>query len=141
MALKRRQLLQYSAAGSLLLALPPLQGAALGAASLRTAVMPDDSALPRFAAGQLLIADTSRTTFDADGIYFYPAWGTPRPWRVSLGHNDMLEFRNPGSGQLAWVQSKLMNPLFAGKLVDDAPPGVHRLAGLPPLQVPLLPAC
>lgn len=101
--------------------------------------MPDDSALPRFAAGQLLLADTSRTTFDDDGIYFYPAWGTPRPWRVSFGHNHMLEFRDPGCGQLAWVQSRLMNPLFAGKLADAASFHIHRPAGLPPLRVPLLP--
>ncbi len=140
MGIKRRHILQYSAAGSLLAVLQPLPATARNAASLRAAVMPDDAALPRFAAGQLLVADTSRTTFDGDGIYFYPAWGSPRPWRVSLGHNHMLEFRNPGSGQLAWVQSSGMSPLFAGKLADNVPAGLRSLAGLPPLRVPVLPA-
>lgn len=136
---KRRQILQYSAAGSLLGAFAPPQVLACDGRQLCVAVMPDGLAFPRFKVGELLLVDTSKTMFDEDGVYFYPAWGNPRPWQVIAGRNHLLEFRNPGSGQLAWTQSRIMSPLFAGKLGDPAGFRMDSLQHLPSLRVPALP--
>jgi hypothetical protein len=140
MAISRRQLLRllpYSAAGTLLPSLSTLQAAGSATGSLRLCTVADDAALPRFAAGDLLLADVACTSFAGAGLYFYPAWGTPRPYLVTNVPGNLLEFRNPGSGRLLWVQSTTLGAVFAARLADDA--ATRATAGMPALQVPALP--
>jgi hypothetical protein len=109
---------------------------------LKLLVVKDDQALPRFAAGDLLLADTRHTRFAGDGIYLYPNWGAPRPYAVSMvattGASQMLEFRNPGNHQPLWTQSLALDDQFAGKLVAhfSTPPLARETRDYPLLRLP-----
>jgi hypothetical protein len=140
--IKRRLILQMAgltcAAGPvrLLLANTPV------GADLNLLVVRDDQALPRFAAGDLLLADTRHTQFEGDGIYLYPNWGAPRPYAVSLvattGAGQMLEFRNPGNQQPLWTQSLALDDQFAGKFIAhfSKPHVVSKTGDYPLLRLP-----
>jgi hypothetical protein len=130
MSIDRRRLLQYTSAGCVLAALPAIASAGT---SLRAFEVQDAVALPRFNAGDLVVADTSVSRFAGAGLYLYPSWGQPRLYEVQ-GTADWLEFRNPASGALLWTQSASFNSDFAGRVLDRAD-----VAGLPALAVPRLP--
>lgn len=134
MAIHRRRLLQYTGAGCVLAALQPTLSDA--ATTLRVLEVRDSAALPLFAPGDLLLADTTVTHFVGDGLYLYPSWGQPRPYQIrAVGQR--LEFRNPGSGTLLWTQSAGLATEFAGRVVEQS----EALAYLsyPALNVPVLP--
>jgi hypothetical protein len=136
MTIRRRQVLQYTGASCLLAALRPLQAGTTS--TLRVAEVRDGAALPKFAPGQVLLADTACNSFTGTDIYLYPAWGSPRPYLVSA-RGALLEFRNPGTGALLWVQSAGLDAAFAGKVLDVAD-SQAALAVLPLLALPALPA-
>lgn len=134
MGIHRRRLLQYTGTGCVLAALPPALTAA--ATSLRVLGVRDTAALPRFAPGDLLLADTTFTRFAGAGLYLYPSWGQPRPYQIrAVG--PLLEFRNPGSGTLLWTQTGLAAD-FAGRVLEG-PDTVALMADYPVLSVPKLP--
>ncbi len=132
MGINRRRLLQYTGAGCALVALPAIAAAT----ALRAYHVQDAVALPRFKAGDLVVADTGVTQFAGAGLYLYPAWGQPRLYEVRAT-GDRLEFRNPGSGVLLWTQSASFDSSFAGRVLDRLA-SVSLLAGLPDLDVPRL---
>ena len=135
MGIHRRRLLQYTGAGCLLSVLQPsLTGTAT---SLRVAEVRDAAALPRFAPGDLLLADTTFTRFAGDGLYLYPSWGQPRPYLVQA-RGALLEFRNPGSGNLLWTQTAGLDADFAGRILER-PRTVAYLTDYPALDVPARP--
>lgn len=136
MGIHRRRLLQYTGAAWVVSALPA--SLARAASVLRVAAVHDGAALPRFAPGTLLLADTSCTRFSGAGLYLYPAWGQPRPYHVSA-RGGLLEFRNPGSGVLLWTQSAGLDAEFAGQVLD-LPEAAALVADCPALNVPALPA-
>jgi hypothetical protein len=115
MAINRRRLLQYTGVSCALAALPAMAGAST---SLRAYEVRDAVALPRFKAGDRVVADTSISHFAGAGLYLYPAWGQPRLYEVRSTVNR-LEFRNPGSGQLLWTQSASLDSAFAGRVLDS----------------------
>jgi hypothetical protein len=122
MTIERRQLLQIA---GLTCAVSPLGTLLANAAAenhLQLVVVKDNQAMPDFAAGDTLLADTRATLYSGEGVYLYPHWGEPRPYHVSLaansGHGQMLEFRNPGTRQLLWTQSPMLDGRFAGKITD-----------------------
>lgn len=135
MAIDRRRLLQYTGLSCVLGAVP-----AMGATgtSLRAYRVQDAVALPRFAAGDRVVADISVNGFAGAGLYLYPAWGQPRLYQVQAVAGNRLEFRNPGSGKLLWTQSASLDSAFAGRVVDPlesaAAPALPELAvsGRPP---------
>lgn len=134
MSINRRRLLQYTSVGCALAALPAV---ATAAASLRIYQVQDTLALPRFKAGDLVVADTSVTQFVGAGLYLYPAWGQPRLYDIQATA-DRLEFRNPGSGMLLWNQSASLDSTFAGR-VPNGLESADLVAGVPDLTVPRLP--
>jgi hypothetical protein len=134
MSMSRRSLLQYTGAGCALALLPSVASAA---ATLRRYKVQDAVALPRFAAGDVVVADTAITRFGAPGLYLYPAWGQPRLYAINA-RADRLEFRNPGSLQLLWTQSRALAPDFAGKVLEGTQ-ATALPADCSPLSVPLLP--
>lgn len=135
MMISRRSLLQYTSTSCALALLAPVQA---GTRSLRMYEVRDGVAAPRFIAGTRVIADASMTAFDGDGLYLYPAWGTPRLYAVhAVG--TRLEFRNPGSGVLLWTQTAGFAPGFAGKVMDTESRAASASAW-PALRVPTLPA-
>jgi hypothetical protein len=90
-------------------------------------------ALPRFRAGDRVLADSSAIHFSGAGLYLYPAWGQPRLYEVRASANR-LEFRNPGSGQLLWTQSADFDSAFAGRVLDQRA-SVANQADIPALAV------
>jgi hypothetical protein len=134
MSIDRRRLLQYTGAACALAALPPLAAAG---SPLRAYRVQDSVALPRFNAGDVVVADTGVTQFAGAGLYLYPAWGQPRLYAVQAARGR-LEFSNPGTGQLLWTQSAGLESAFAGKVLDPAV-SAPLLAGLTELAVPRLP--
>ena len=144
MTIKRRQVLQIAgftwAAGPL----GNLLADTAAESDLQLLVLKDGQALPVFAAGDLLLADTRETRYSGDGIYLYPHWGEPRPYHVGLvayGQRQVLEFRNPGNQQLLWTQSIELDNRFAGKLKEhfSKPHVVSKTGTYPVLRLPALP--
>lgn len=135
MSISRRALLQYTGTGCALTLVAP---AIAAAPTLRAYEVRDDVALPRFAAGTRVVADTALDAFDGDGLYLYPTWGEPRLYAVRAT-GGLLEFRNPGSGQLLWTQSAGFEARFAGRVVETGAPEAFA-AAWPALSVPRLPA-
>ncbi len=135
MPIHRRRLLQVAGAGCALAALPTALTASTTA--LRVHQVQDSVALPVFAAGDLVVADTGVTQFAGAGLYLYPSWGQPRLYEVQAAGNR-LEFRNPGSGLLLWTQSAGLEATFAGRLLDK-PEAAALLVVYPSLTVPSLP--
>ena len=133
MCVSRRNMLLFAGGGCALVLLPVTLRAS---SSLCQYEVRDTVALPRFNAGDVVIADSGVHAFAGDGLYLYPSWGQPRLYEVRA-LADRLEFRNPGSGQLLWTQSHAL-AAFAGKVVDAAQTG-RLLAELPVLAVPTLP--
>jgi hypothetical protein len=134
MGINRRRLLQYTGAGCALAALPAIATAT----ALRAYQVQDAVALPRFKAGDRVVADTRVTRFAGTGLYLYPAWGQPRLYEVQATAGR-LEFRNPGSGVLLWTQSASLDSTFAGRVLERLESATP-LDGLPDLAVPGLPA-
>jgi hypothetical protein len=130
MAINRRRLLQYTGASCALAALPALGDAS---SSLRMYEVRDAVALPRFRAGDRVVADSSVVDFAGAGLYLYPAWGQPRLYEVRAAESR-LEFRNPGSGQLVWTQSANLDSAFAGRVLDLSESAAIQ-AGIPNLAV------
>lgn len=133
MSISRRNLLQYAGASCALALVPELAAAD----TLRRYQVSDAAALPRFAAGDVLVADTAIAAFAGDGIYLYPAWGAPRLYEVRAAE-EFLEFRNPGTGQLLWKQSAGLDATFAGRALAGT--WGATAAAQPQLRVPALPA-
>jgi hypothetical protein len=120
MTIKRRQLLQIAGLTWTVTPLGTLLADTATEPHLQLVMVKDNQALPEFAVGDMLLADTRETRYSGEGIYLYPHWGEPRPYHISLaagsGHSRMLEFRNPGNQQLLWTQSPELDNQFAGKL-------------------------
>ncbi len=135
MLMQRRRLLQVTGAGCVLAALPAVVHAA--STALRLHQVQDSAALPLFATGDVVLADTAVTRFAGAGLYLYPSWGQPRLYRVEASAKG-LAFRNPGSGLLLWTQSSGLDATFAGR-VPERPEGAALLGGYPALAVPSLP--
>lgn len=139
MGIRRRELLRFGGAGSLLAAMP-LQGAAgPHVTSLRRFVIADTKALPLLVPGSTVGVDVSVTSFAGDGIYLYPAWGRPRPYLVREVGQGSLVFSDPASGREFWCQT-LQGDAFAGLLLADGACSPRQLAASPVLQVPAYPA-
>lgn len=142
MRLPRRQLLHL---GSAALILAPLSGRreeAAAAGSLKLHRISDAAAAPVLNEGDQVLVDTAFNSFQGEGIYLYPAWGQPRAYlvRASAARPGQLEFRNPGSGALLWIQSQSLGAGFAARV--EARLGASALPVLPELAsltVPRLP--
>lgn len=135
MGIRRRKLLQFGGAGSLLAVLPLHVAAGPLASHLRRFVIQDSKALPWLVPGTTVGVDVSVTTFAGDGIYLYPAWGRPRPYRVQEVAPGKLIFSDPASGRECWCQT-LRGEAFAGLLLPDGAFSPGQLAASPVLQVP-----
>ena len=141
MTLTRRTLLVNSG-GAAVLALLPL--AAWPAAPSLRAYRPQPcqinaAAAARFQAGQTLLVDSAAQSFTGDGLYLYPAWGSPRPYWVSAGGADCLQFRDPATGTLLWEQNAAADSHFAAAVVAELAAGASLPVAVPALQVPRLP--
>jgi hypothetical protein len=135
MSISRRSLLQYTGVSCALALLAPVVN---GAPTWRLYEVRDNVAQPRFRPGARVVADAAIDSFTGDGLYLYPAWGQPRLYSVQAT-GGLLEFRNPGSGQLLWRQSAGFDARFAGKIVDSVA-SAELAATFPALAVPALPA-
>ena len=124
MSTSRRNLLQLAGAGCAL----ALMGEALDAAgTLRRYQVSDTVALPRFAAGDLVVADTALTRFAGDGLYLYPAWGTPR---LGFGYDHGSGDSNPNDDEVETFEN-----LFG---TQHRPYGLMDLTGARNMHIPKL---
>ena len=145
MTIKRRQLLQIAGLGWAANPLRNLAADSAADADLQLLVVNDGQALPLFAPGDLLLADTLDTAYSGEGIYFYPHWGQPRPYLVNLITSPLnewvLEFRNPANQQLLWTQSFALDSRFAGRLKAHFPnaQAVSETGAYSRLTLPALP--
>ncbi|MDT8398962.1 MAG: hypothetical protein RQ899_10150 [Pseudomonadales bacterium] len=109
----------------------PLTGA-LKAGSAQKPAVPDSRirlvriceayASPAIASGDYLLVDIQGQHFRGDGLYLYPHWGQPRPYRVERLANGRLGFYHPGSGSLQWsLRTAAQTRLFAASVVNRLP--------------------
>lgn len=98
------------------------------------------TAAARFQAGQTLIVDSATQSFTGDGLYLYPAWGSPRPYWVTAGRTGSLQFHDPISGMLFWEQNSVAGSHFAAAVVAELAADTNLPVPVPALQVPRLPA-
>ena len=142
----RRQFICFGLAGGVLLP-SVLFGAGTPALELQWLQVADDGAAPVAGRGDWLAVDAGARAFGGDGLYLYPAWGTPRPYLVRVaagagGRARQHEFCNPATGAVLWTDSGI--PVFAGRIQGRLPPQIGAWLGHMPelqlLQVPRLPA-
>jgi hypothetical protein len=146
--MQRRHFMRLGLAGSALL--PSFAAGAAGALAvpetLRWLQLEDDRALPVAGAGDWLAVDVAVAGWQGDGLYLYPAWGSPRPYFVRGGRlaasEAALEFCDPASGQVLWRDTRQVQ--FAGRVQGRLPAQIDAWLGrrpeLPLLQLPQLPA-
>ncbi len=146
MHMQRRHFMRLGLAGSALLPSFVL-GASLPQEALQWLRIGDDWAAPVAAAGDWLAVDVGITAFAGEGLYLYPAWGTPRAYLVRAlparpGQSAGYEFCNPASGRVLWTDTGRVD--FAGRVCGRVPAQVEawlgQLPALPPRTVPRLPA-
>lgn len=137
-ALKRRTLLASCMAGAGLSLIP---GIALPAPESLCLFRVRSAGTPlRAGVEQALLVDSAHRTFDGAGLYLYPAWGSPQPYRVAAGRNGRLRFHHPVTGALLWEQGIDTQAPFAAAVVAELPADLADTAAFPVLQVPRLPA-
>lgn len=144
--MQRRDFIRLSLAGSTVLPSIVL-GNKLPEAALNWLQVQDDWAAPVVSKGDWLAVEAGAQDFTGDGLYLYPAWGTPRPYLVraiaaSSGQPQHHEFCSPASGRVLWTDTG--NPRFAGRVHGRLPAQIGSWLGhmpqLTPLSLPRLPA-
>jgi hypothetical protein len=144
--MQRRDFMRLSLAGSAVLPSVVL-GRSEPEVGLQWLQVADDWAAPVAGKGDWLAVEADARAFSGDGLYLYPAWGSPKPYLVravaaSSGLSVHHEFCNPATGRVLWTDTG--TPRFAGRVHGRLPAQLGTWLGhmpqLPLLELPRLPA-
>ena len=133
--MQRRQLIKLTTLGSVMLPLPA-QSWAAGSTLRKYHHAPAGNGT-----GSWLVVDGAVDRFTGEGVYLYPAWGSPRPYLVRpAGSTGVMAFHDPVNGRLLWTQTATLEHVFAGRVhASYAGLEPHHLSTLQVLAVPGLP--